>query len=151
MLKHKSKEWLMRYLPAEIIGTVTAISAASIAHVLSTNFVLIAYAGSLGEAIGFYSTTVIQNLVRVYRKNQGNRFSFKDIVKISKDIVLEFGPAGFIDGMFLRPLFMYIFPIYLNNFTAGILVGKIVGDISFYFLVILSYELRKKYKKTTSV
>ncbi len=149
-LKHKSKEWLVRYFPAEIVGTITAIGAASLAHLLSTNYVLIAYIGSLGEAIGFYSTTIIQNVIRVYTKNNRARLSYRDYIKISKDILLEFGPAGLIDGLLLRPLFMYLFPIFLKNFTLGILVGKIAGDITFYILVIASYEIRKKYRKIAS-
>jgi hypothetical protein len=58
-------------------------------------------------------------------------------------ILLEFGPAGLIDDFIVRPFFMFWLPILLNNFTLGIIAGKIVGDVSFYFLVILSYELIK--------
>ncbi len=149
MLKRKSKEWLKRYLPAEIVGTVTAIGAASIARVFSGNYIFIAYAGSIGEAIGFYLTVFFQHIliVRENRKIKNERFRFYDFTKIISTIVLEFGPAGMIDGLLLRPFFMFLFPILLKNFTLGILIGKIAGDITFYFLVILSYEMRKRFKK----
>jgi len=149
MLKHKIKEWLKRYLLAEIVGTITAIAAASTAHSFYGNLILIAYAGSLGEAIGFYSTVFTQNIVSINKKNkvENKQFTFSDFSIIFTNIVLEFGPAGIIDGLLLRPFFMFLFPILLKDFTLGILVGKIIGDITFYCLVILSYELKKKHSK----
>ena len=147
MANKKVKEWLKRYLPAEIIGTVTAVAAASLTHFFSSNLIIIAYAGSLGEAIGFYSTVFTQHIIGVNKKNRAKQkvFSISDLTKITGNIVLEFGPAGLLDGLFLRPFFMYLFPIVLKNFTLGIFVGKLVGDVTFYLLVILSYEI-KKYK-----
>lgn len=150
MFKKKGVEWLKRYLPAEVVGTITAIAAASIAHFFSTNLILIAYAGSLGEAIGFYSTVAIQNILVVVNKNkvERKRFNISDLVKIVVDMLFEFGIAGMIDGLILRPLFMYLFTLYLSSFTLGILLGKIAGDITFYMLVISSYEIKKRIKKS---
>jgi|ERR1017187_9780576 hypothetical protein len=148
MIKHKLREWSKRYLPAEIIGTLTAVGAASIAHAFSDNLVLIAYTGSIGEAIGFYSTVLIQNIIIVVNKNRNTQFSFAHLTKIIAHLLMEFGPAGIIDGLVLRPFFMYLFPILLKNFTFGILIGKIAGDFTFYLLVITSYELKKKLKST---
>lgn len=149
MIKQKFKEWLKRYLPAEIVGTVTAVGTASITHVFSDNHLLIAYAGSLGESVGFYSTVFIQQLLIVFKKCklENKQFYFSDFTKIISTIVLEFGPAGIIDGLLLRPFFMYLFPLFLKNFTLGILLGKIAGDFTFYMLVILSYEMKKRVKK----
>ena len=149
MIKQKVKEWLKRYLPAEIVGTATAVGAASITHVFSDNHLFIAYAGSLGEAVGFYSTVFIQHLLTGLKKCkfENKPFSILDFTKISSNIVLEFGPAGIIDGLLLRPFFMYLFPLFLKNFTLGILLGKIAGDFTFYMLVILSYEMENRVKK----
>ncbi len=152
MIKQKGKEWLKRYLPAEIVGTITAIGVASVTHFFSGNPILVAYAGSLGEAIGFYSTIFFQNIsVAVEKKKTGKQvFSFSDFFGIIRNIVLEFGPAGIIDGLLVRPFFMYLFPLLLKNFTLGILIGKITGDVTFYFLVILGYEMKKRNDNTGS-
>jgi hypothetical protein len=149
MIKQKGKEWLKRYLPAEIVATFTAVGAASIAHVFCKNHVVAAYAGSFGEAIGFYSTILIQNILIADKKNkiENKKESFSGFIKIIAGIILEFGPAGVIDGLLLRPFFMILFPVLLKNFTLGILFGKIAGDLIFYFLVILSYEMKIRYKK----
>lgn len=145
MLKEKWKGWLKRYLPGEIVGTITAVSVATIAHFFYDNKIIVAYAGALGEAIGFYTTVFIQNLLIENKKRtvEIKKFSIKLYFKIFSNMLLEFGPAGLIDGFLLRPLFMYIFPAILKNFTLGIFVGKIVGDITFYLLVIISYEYAK--------
>ena len=150
MIKQKLNEWLKRYLPAEIVGTITAITAATITHVFSENHIFIAYAGALGDGAGFYSTILIQNILLINEKRniERRKFSFKDFSKIIASIILEFGPAGLIDGLLLRPFFMYLFPLLLKNFTLGILVGKITADITFYFLVILSYETKKRNVKS---
>jgi hypothetical protein len=66
--------------------------------------------------------------------------------KLLSNIILEFGVAGLIDGLFIRPLFMYIFPLLLKSVMLGVFVGKIAGDVSFYFLVILSYEFINHHK-----
>jgi hypothetical protein len=146
MLKAKIKDWLKRYLPAEIFGTVTALVSASLAHLFSSNLVIIAYAGSLGEAIGFYSTVFTQHIIGVNRKNRSQQkvFSISDFTKIIGTIILEFGPAGLLDGLVLRPFFMYVFPCIFKNFTLGILVGKFAGDLTFYLIVILGYEIKKR-------
>lgn len=149
MPKKKIKEWLKRYLPAEIIGTITAVAAASITHFFSDNLIFVAYAGSLGEGIGFYFTVFIQHIILITkgRRNENKAVSFSDLSKITAHILLEFGPAGLIDGLLLRPFFLYLFPILFQNFTLGILVGKIAGDVTFYMLVILSYEIHKRHRK----
>lgn len=148
MVRNKFKGWLKRYLPAEVIGTLTALTAASIAHIFSQNDIFTAYIGSFGEAIGFYSTVVVQHvlLFKKRHKNDSIPFSFSDFIRISLAIVAEFGIAGVLDGLLLRPFFMYLFPILLDDFTLGILVGKIVGDLAFYLLVIGTYETKEYLK-----
>ena len=122
------------------------MAAASIAHLSLKNLILIAYAGSFGESIGFYSTVFIQHILITDKKckAKGKKFSYTDMLSILSGIFIEFGPGGIIDGVLLRPFFMYVFPVLLNNFTLGILVGKIAGDITFYMLVIASYEIIKQ-------
>lgn len=150
LIKRKIKEWLKRYLLSEIVCTITALVAAIGARFFTSNMVIIAYVATIGEAIGFYSTIFIQEFIRANQSvaTKSGSFSFKHLTKIIGSLVLEFGPAGVLDGLFLRPFFMFVFPIILKNFTLGILIGKLVGDLAFYLLVIISYEL-KNYKKAS--
>jgi hypothetical protein len=149
VLRIKLKEWGKRYLPGEIIGTVTAVGAAYLAHVVYKNPLIVAYAGSIGESIGFYSTVILQNLMDANNKckSENRNFLFSDFRKIVASIAIEFGPAGLIDDLLIRPFFMFVFPILLNNFLLGILIGKFVGDFTFYILVIMSYEFKQWHMK----
>jgi F0F1-type ATP synthase assembly protein I len=148
MIKQKGKEWLKRYLPSEIVGTVTAMAAAAITNTISKNPIVIAYSAALGESIGFYSTVLLRDILRANKKQKlkNKTIDFREFIKIITTIILEFGPAGLIDGLLLRPFFMYLFPILLGNFMFGIFIGKITGDITFYFFVIVSYEINKRRK-----
>jgi hypothetical protein len=145
MKKQKSIEWLKRYLPSEIAGTITALIAAYIAKYYGSSPLIIAYAGSIGEAFGFYSIIFIQQII-AETKTHHNSLKFQNYLIIIATILLEFGPAGLLDDLLLRPFFMYWFPFLLKNFALGIIAGKFAGDICFYFLVILSYEFIKKKK-----
>jgi hypothetical protein len=150
MTKQKPKEWLRRYLPAEIAGTISALLVAFLAKYGGYHAIIIAFAGSLGEAIGFYSTVFIKQILITRKEvhvSKKKHLGFQNYLLIIATILLEFGPAGLIDDFIIRPFFMYWFPILLNNFTVGIIAGKIAGDVCFYFLVIMSYELIKKKKK----
>jgi len=145
MIQQKIKEFSKRYLPAEIVGTLTAIGTASIAHIFSDNPVFIAYIATLGEAVGFFSTIFIQHFITYSKKHKikSKQFSLSNISIIISHVLLEFGPAEILDSLLLRPFFMYLFPLLVKNFALGILLGKIAGDITFYLLVILSYEMQK--------
>jgi len=68
LLKRKSKEWLKRYLPSEIVGTLTAVAAASLARPFFSNRITIAYVGTLGESIGFFVTVFIKHWLQVAEK-----------------------------------------------------------------------------------
>ncbi len=148
-MKQKTKEWLKKYLLAEIVGTITAVGAASYTHTVCDNLIFTAYMGSLGEAIGFYSTLFIQNLIVILRRFsvENKTFSFIDFSTILASIVTEFGVTGIWDGLLLRPLFMYVFPLFIKDFMLGLLVGKIAGDCTFYFLVALFNEIKKRRNK----
>jgi len=142
MFEKKVNKWLKRYLLPEIAGTVVAVCAATLFNLFCNNKVIVAYAATVGEAIGFYSTMFVSDLLteNKKRKLKNVKFNFKNIFKIFLSLLIEFGPAGIIDGIFLRPFFMYLFPLVFKSFTFGIFIGKIVGDIMFYLIVMLSNE-----------
>lgn len=154
MKNQKPIEWLKRYLPSEIAGTITALLAAYIAKYAGYNGIAIAFAGSFGEAIGFYTTVFIKQVFDTRKKlkySRNQHLPFQKYLEIIAALLIEFGPAGLIDDCIVRPFLMYWFPILLNNFALGILVGKFAGDICFYFFVILSYEFIKQKKRTKRI
>jgi hypothetical protein len=143
-IKIKAKNWLKRFLPAEFFGTITAVASSWFAYHTAKNLIVAAYAGSIGETLGFYLTIIIQDLRIEQRKLKpvNKTLSFKIFIYILRNILFDFGFAEIIDSLFIRPFCMYIFPLWLSNYPIGILAGKIASDICFYIPVIIAYELR---------
>src|SRR3954451_24710738 len=52
--RQKCWQWARRYVPAEIAGTACAFIGTTVIYHLFTDRVLAAFAGTIGESIGFY-------------------------------------------------------------------------------------------------
>lgn len=147
-LKDKRKEWLRRYIPAEIIGTTTALAAAWIAFGQTGSFVAGAAAGWVGEGIGFFGYFITLELVRNHAYYQHyslwKRLSLT-IAGASRNLIVEFLPAEIIDNFIIRPFAMYAVPLYVHPYPLGFLVGKFAADILFYGIAIVGYETRKRW------
>lgn len=146
-MNRKVREWLRRYIPAEIFATIGALLGAGVIYWITNNAIAAAYAGTIGENIGFYGFIVSRDLVvsRRHHKKNNKKFGFLGLVKNVRNLLVEFGPAEVLDSLIVRPFAMFIFPIILGNFPLGILVGKLAADVTFYIPTIISYELRKKH------
>ena len=139
-LKAKLLEWLKRYGWAEVGSLVGAYTGFYLVKFLFDHTVSNAYAGSIGETIGYY-------LVIFWREYKQPSVPEANIFIKFFHLITEFGPAEILDTFFLRPLFMGLGIYFVGDFF-GVLIGKITADITFYIPVIFSYELRKKiYRK----
>ena len=147
-VRRKLREWVGRYLPAEILGTVTALAAAWTVHAVSGSLISAAVAGTIGESLGYYGCMVVRE-VRYYdarHRDHGTlRRRWLTGTRTVRDLLIEFGPAELVDSLVARPLFMFLMPSLLHHFTAGILVGKLAADVIFYGLAIGAYELKQQY------
>jgi hypothetical protein len=145
---HKLREWSVRYLPAEIIGTITALTGAFVVHHLTHSLVAAAIAGSISETIGFYSYFAVRDGARYYAHHKAHprpRRIALTAVHTVRDMLVEFGLAEAVDGLFLRPLFMYAGPHLLHTFAGGLLAGKLAADVVFFVLAAAGYELKKRW------
>lgn len=147
-VRRKLREWVGRYLPAEILGTVTALAAAWTVHAASDSLISAAVAGTIGEGLGYYGCMAVRE-VRYHdarhRHHGWLRRRWLTGTRTIRDLLIEFGPAELVDSLLARPLFMYLLPSLLDNFTAGILLGKLAADVVFYGLAIGAYELKQRY------
>ena len=142
----KVKEWLWRYLPAEFFATIGAISGSSLLYLTTGNRIVAAYAGAIGENIGYYGFISIRDYKNIKQKyvRENKRFSIVEYFKLLRNLVIEFGFSEALDSLAVRPFCMYWFPVWLKNYTIGIFTGKLAADIVFYIPTIISYEIRKK-------
>jgi hypothetical protein len=147
-VRRKLQEWVRRYLPAEVSGTVTALAAAWTVHAASGSLISAAVAGTIGEGLGYYGCMAVREALHhdIRHRHHGRmkRLWLTGIVTV-RDMLIEFGPAELVDSFLVRPFFMYLMPSLLHDFTAGILVGKLAADVIFYSLAIGAYELRQQY------
>lgn len=132
------REWVGRYLVAELCGLTGALLAALASMTWAPDrLVVAAYASALGEGIGFYAGYLV---VRYLREDiAGSRR--RRIAVIVAAAVVEFGPAEIIDTVLVRPAAMFAGSWATGNVVAGVLIGKIAADVIFYGLAITSYEM----------
>ena len=148
-MRKKFLKWVRRYLPSEIIGTLTLLVSTTIVQRTTQNALAIALAGTWGDNLGFYGHTAVREIINCakrYKKSHGIEKYFLISSKISRNLIFEFGPAEFFDSFLVSPFFMYTIPKLVGDFTTGILLAKVAADIVFYGINITSYKLREKYE-----
>ena len=136
----KGREWLARYLPLEIIATLTALIGGLLATVFTANAVAIAYAAAWSENIGYYALAFAREMRSLSSTDPA---SPSRPLRAIKNLVLEFGPAELVDSVISRPFCMYAATWATGSVGIGIIVGKFAGDLIFYGLAIVAYEYRK--------
>lgn len=143
-MKTKLRQWLKRYLAAEVFGTTTFLIGSILAYLFCSNRVVAAYIATTSEMIGYYG-------VILYRDIQSSRrqgpYTFRKFLTDIKKISCEFGAAEYLDGAVLRPFFLFTLPVVCGNFALGTAVGKICADITFYVPAIVARELQGYLKR----
>ncbi|MBI5066432.1 hypothetical protein HZA97_09445 [Candidatus Woesearchaeota archaeon] len=142
----KIKEWLTRYGLAEIIGTIFAYAGFFLVQILTNNIIVSAYAGAIGENIGFYGTILIREVINDLKITgmKRKKYGLIESLKTATKLCTEFGPAEILDSLVIRPASMG-FGANLLGRKIGVMVGKLIADIIFYIPTIVSYELRKHF------
>lgn len=145
MVKHKLKEWLKRYWLAEIIGLAMVLLVSNLVKFASGSIILAAFLGTWSENITFYGIITYKDL-KLRKQNHG-QISFWGFFKVFRNIVIEFGPAEYLDSFVIRPFYMILFPYLIPNYSLAILIASVLANITYYIPAIISYELRKKVLK----
>ena len=147
------REWIGRYLVAELAGLTTALLAAvAVTSWAPDRLAIAAYASALGEGVGFYAGFLIVRYLREEIEGPPRR----RIAVIVAAAVVEFGPAEIIDTALIRPAAMFLGSLATGNVIIGVLIGKVAADIVFYGLAITSYEVLvrrflHRFRRTVSV
>jgi len=146
-MKKKLKEWIGRYLPAEIISTILSVSSAWFVKSYFNEAVLAAFVGSLMASVGFYGTMAFRDISKAlehHRKHQ-MKYGIISFLKDFRNLLVEFGPAEIIDVVIVRPFLMYSAPQFTDSFLLGTFIGKMSADVVFYVFAVIMYEVRKKH------
>jgi hypothetical protein len=138
--KFKWEEWLKRYLVPELLGLFFAYISVIIYNYYdsSPSDVTASFSATWGENLGYYSIIFFKDFKLLNRKHS----LISRIVATFKGIIFEFGLAELLDSFIFRPFCIY-WGIRLLGLEIGLIVGKIISDITFYIPTIIFYELKK--------
>ena len=139
----KLTEWVRRYLPCEIAGTIGEIGAAGLLFVLTESFGAAAVAGTVGASVGFYAIAYV-NAVRLSyaaatHRRRPVRIAAANALAL-RSVAVEFGPAELLDSLLVRPLAYYLGPALLGTAILGWICAKVLSDLAFYGCAAFSYE-----------
>lgn len=136
-------EWVRRYLPCEIAGTVGELGGAAIAYLMTGSMAAAAITATIGASAGYYAAAYTSAVRCAYREHRhrgpATRIAVANAYAL-RSVAIEFGPAELIDGIVIRPLAYYLGPVLFDNVVAGWVFAKLFSDIGFYALAVLSYE-----------
>lgn len=142
--KSNFKEWFDRYKYAEIAATSAALASSQFSRIFGG--LTTAYLITFAEYVAFYGVILFMGYQKLVKTNRllDKKTTFKEILLLIRNLLLEFGYPALLDLFFIRPFCMYWMPILTGNYFMGILFGKISADSIFYGFTIVNYELIKR-------
>jgi len=133
--------WIVRYLPAELVGTAAMVIAGLLATMWTDAPALVALAALLGEIVGFYLVLA----VTIYlEQSQVNATRRRAIGRTALLLVAEFGAAELLDTLLVRPAALLLGVWLVPDPVWGMLAGKIAADIVFYAIAAGAFTLTAK-------
>ena len=137
------REWVRRYLPCEIAGTVGELGGAAVAYLATGSLAAAAITATIGASAGYYAAAYVSALRWSYLANARRRLWSRVLMAnllALRSVAVEFGPAELIDSVAVRPVAFYVGPLIFDNTVVGWIFGKLVSDVAFYLCAIFSYE-----------
>jgi hypothetical protein len=144
LTKSNFKEWFNRYKYAELASTSAALTTSLFSKIYSG--LTTAYLITFAEYLAFYSVILFSSYKKLAQQNKllNKKTYIREILSLTKNLILEFGYPAFLDFLVIRPFCMYWMPILCGNYFFGIILGKISADLCFYSFTIINYELIKR-------
>ena len=148
--RRRVTQWVARYLPLEVLGTVAAVAGSWAAYEASGSIVLAAVAGTVAEAVGYYALVVVRGIrghlasPRVGRVVRPGARAALAVALTLRGMLAEFGPAELLDTFVVRPSLLVAAASWLGPNPTGWLVGKLAADVVFYAVAIASFELGRR-------
>jgi FHA domain len=142
-LGRRVREWLRRYGPSEVLGTVVAVGIAGLVKEAIGSSLAAGYLGTIAEAIVYYGVMFLRESIREANLagRHGRSYGSADLLAVLRNLGLEFGAAEALDTGIIRPLCIGLGIQFIGG-SLGALAGKLAADIAFYGPVLTIYEWR---------
>jgi hypothetical protein len=141
----RTKEWIKRYIPAEIVSLIVTIATIFILYAKTHSRIATALAGTWLGSLAYFGYILISDIIFAHRQvyQHGGHYTFTTFLKNIRALLAEFGLAELVDSLLIRPALMYYLPILTGSMMGGSMLAKFAADITFYIPAIISYELSK--------
>lgn len=145
-MRQKVREWLRRYLPAELASVAATLAGAAVAYAATHHRLTAALAATWAGNVAYFGL-ILGRDIRAARRNRhaaGRSYTTSDLLRNLRALVVEFGVAEVLDSLLIRPTLLYYVPLWVGSFAGGVLLAKLAADVTFYVPAIIGYELSKK-------
>jgi hypothetical protein len=133
--------WVVRYLPAEIVGTAAMVMAGLAVTIWTDAPALIAIAALIGESVGFYAVLAIT----IYAEQSAVAPTWRRaVVRTFMLLIAEFGPAELVDTLLIRPAALTLGVWLIPDAMWGLLAGKVFADVVFYAIAAGAFTITAK-------
>ena len=149
-MKKHSREWIKRYVPAELCSLAITIVTVIICFSLTHSRITTALAGTWMGSIAYFGYILIADIGIARRETaqNGRKYTTVTFLKNIRALFAEFGIAELFDSLFIRPALMYYLPVLTGSMLGGSVLAKFAADVTFYVPAIIMYELTKsRYRK----
>lgn len=123
---------VVRYLPAEVVGSAVMLTACLAASQWTDSIVVIALVAVVAESVGFYGVIVAMITREQWRLTEGRPRRIRVVARRTLMLTMaEFAPAELVDTVTRAPV-MALGIFLLGPGFVGLMAGKIVADLVFY-------------------
>jgi hypothetical protein len=143
--KQNVVKWLRRYGYPLLFATLAEFLSALLAYHLSGDLLLSAAVATIVWNLVFFFFIVYKEVKE--RRAKDGRITLVSIIKVVRNLIIDFGPAEYLDGFLFRPFLLVIFPMFISPYFFGVIVGLTVAEIVYIAAVLVSYQTRKKLLK----
>ena len=133
--------WIVRYLPAEVVGTAAMIIGGVLATTWTDAAPLIALAALSGEIVGFYAVLAVTIYIEQAQVTTTRR---RAVARTFVLLVAEFGAAELLDTFLVRPAALMLGVWLIPDPLWGMLAGKVAADIVFYAVAAGAFTVTAK-------
>jgi hypothetical protein len=137
--------WLWRYLLAEVVGLVFAVTGITLASYLTTTEITLVVASLYGGSVGYYGVLFAYGLMaaRAAQPMQDPQTLAQSAISTVRMLLLECGSAELLDTLFFSPLLLYLCLQLLPNHQIAVVVSELTSTVAFYATVGLVHRMKK--------